>query len=62
MIDKIVIIRKRKEIEKRVFSILIKTEIIDKLDKLSTESGLSRNALIEEILCYGVDNIQFEFE
>ena len=49
MIDKIVIIRKRKEIEKRVFSILIKTEIIDKLDKLSTESGLSRNALIEEI-------------
>ena len=60
MEDKIILIKKRGEYDKKVFSILIKSEIIDKLDKISGKSGISRNEIIAQILSYGVDHIEIE--
>ena len=59
MEDKIILIKKRGEYDKKVFSILIKSEIIDKLDKISGKSGISRNEIIAQILSYGVDPVSY---
>lgn len=42
----------------KVFSVRIKDDIVEKLDKLSAETNRSRNELINIILEYGADNCE----
>ena len=41
-----------------VFSIRIRTDIKDKIDKIATDSGYSRNSLIETFLEYAADHCE----
>ena len=50
-------ISKRSNI-KKVFSIRIKEEIVNKLDELSKETNRSRNELINIMLEYGINNCE----
>ncbi len=40
----------------KTFSVRLKDEIVDKLNKLSEESNRSRNELINILLDYAIDN------
>lgn len=42
----------------KVFSIRIKDETVDNLDKLSKETNRSRNELINLLLDYAIDNCE----
>lgn len=42
----------------RTFSVRIKEETVNKLDKISKETNRSRNELINILLDYGVDNLE----
>lgn len=54
------IIKKRGEDGNRVISVRLREEILDKIDRIASESNHSRNELINLILEYGVDNIIIE--
>ena len=43
----------------KVFSIRLLEETVDELDHISAESGLSRNRVIDIILCHGIKNYKF---
>ena len=53
-------LKRRGEDGYRVTTIRIKTDLLDTLDKLAAEGNYSRNELINIILQYGVDHIEFE--
>ena len=42
----------------RTFSVRIKEETVNKLEKISKETNRSRNELINILLDYGVDNLE----
>ena len=44
----------------KTFSIRVREDIVDELDKLAAETNRSRNELINIILRHGVDNIEIE--
>ena len=51
-------IKKRGEDGNKIISVRIKEEVLSELDRISNESNLSRNQLINLILQYGIDNIE----
>lgn len=51
-------IKKRGEDGNKIISVRIKEEVLSELDRISSESNLSRNQLINLILQYGIDNIE----
>lgn len=61
-VDKKLIIKKRSNIKGedgyKTFSVRIKEETVEKLDKLSQETGRSRNELIGMILEFGIENCE----
>ncbi len=44
----------------RVFSVRIRSEIVTELDKISTETGHSRNELIGTLLEFALNNVSLE--
>ncbi len=58
MKEKLIISKKRLKGDDgfKTFSIRIKEETVEKLDKLSGETGRSRNELINLLLDFAVDN------
>lgn len=58
--DKKLVIKKRSKGEDgyKTFSVRIKEETVEKLDKLSEETGRSRNELIGMILDFGIENCE----
>ena len=42
----------------KVFSIRLKKEIVDELDKISNKTNRSRNELINILLEFGIENIE----
>lgn len=56
MSDRLVI-KKRGEDGYKTFSVRLKSDTVDKIDKLSKETNLSRNQLIQEMLDFAVDRI-----
>ena len=59
--DKLLIKSKRKlhgEDGYSVFSIRIRSEIKDKIDKIAADSGYSRNSLIETFLGFAADRCE----
>lgn len=60
--DKKLIISKRSKVKGedgyKTFSVRIKDETAEKLDKLSEETGRSRNELIGIILEFGIENCE----
>ncbi len=44
----------------KVFSIRIKSEIVEKLDAISSETGHSRNELIGTLLEFALNNVSLE--
>lgn len=44
----------------RLFSIRIKEELVDRIDKLSTETGRSRNELIGIFIEFAMDRCKIE--
>ena len=46
----------------KVFSIRIKEETVTKIDKISTQTGRSRNELIGKFLDYAVERCKIEEE
>ncbi len=59
-VDKKLVIKKRSKGEDgyKTFSVRIKEETVEKLDKLSEETGRSRNELIGMILDFGIENCE----
>lgn len=51
-------IKKRGEDGNKIISVRIKEDILNELDKISKESNLSRNELINLILKYGIENLE----
>ncbi len=58
MKDKLIIKKKNLKGEDgyKTFSVRIKQETVDKLDKLSTETNRSRNELVNILLEYAIEN------
>lgn len=59
MSDRLVI-KKRGDDGYKTFSIRIKNETVDKIDKIASESNLSRNQIIQEILDFASDKIDIQ--
>ncbi len=59
MADRLVI-KKRGDDGYKTFSIRIKNETVDKIDKIASESNLSRNQIIQEMLDFASDKIDIE--
>ncbi len=53
-------IKKRGEDGSRVITVRLRTETLAELDKLASETGYSRNELINLILSHGIKNIEIE--
>lgn len=53
-------IKKRGEDGNKIISVRIQTEILNELDRISTECNYSRNELINMILRHGIKNIIIE--
>lgn len=51
-------IKKRGEDGSRVITVRLRTETLSELDRLSAETGYSRNELINLILSHGIKNIE----
>ena len=54
------VIKKRGDDGYKTFSIRIKNETVDKIDKIASESNLSRNQIIQEILDFASDKIDIQ--
>ena len=52
--------KKRGDDGYKTFSIRIKNETVDKIDKIASESNLSRNQIIQEILDFASDKIDIQ--
>ena len=52
-------IKRRGEDGSKIISIRIKEDILNELDKIAKESNYSRNELINLILKYGIENLEF---
>ena len=59
MADRLVI-KKRGDDGYKTFSIRIKNETVDKIDKIASESNLSRNQIIQEMLDFASDKIDIQ--
>ncbi|SCY44519.1 Ribbon-helix-helix protein, copG family [Lachnospiraceae bacterium XPB1003] len=59
MADRLVI-KKRGDDGYKTFSIRIKNETVDKIDKIASESNLSRNQIIQEMLDFASDKIEIQ--
>ncbi len=59
MSDRLVI-KKRGDDGYKTFSIRIKNETVDKIDKIASESNLSRNQIIQEMLDFASDKIDIQ--
>ena len=59
MSDRLVI-KKRGDDGYKTFSIRIKNETVDKIDKIASESNLSRNQIIQEVLDFASDKIDIQ--
>ena len=53
-------IKKRGEDGHRMITVRIRTETLEKLDKIAAEANYSRNELINVILEHGVESIEIE--
>lgn len=62
VMDKKLIISKRSKMKGedgyKTFSVRLKDETVEKLDKLSEETGRSRNELIGMMLEFGIENCE----
>ncbi len=58
MDDKKLKITRKLDDNYKVFSIRLKTETIDELDRISNETNRSRNELINIMLEFGIENIE----
>lgn len=60
--DEKLIIKKRSKVKGedgyKTFSVRIKDETVEKLDKLSEETGRSRNELIGMMIEFGIENCE----
>lgn len=54
------VIKKRGEDGNKVISIRIKEDLLAELDRVSSETNISRNELINIILRHGLDNLKIE--
>ena len=54
------VIKKRGDDGYKTFSIRIKNETVDKIDKIASESNLSRNQIIQEMLDFASDKIDIQ--
>ena len=52
------VIKKRGEDGNKIITVRIKEDILKELDRIAGESNYSRNELINNILDYGVHNIE----
>ena len=59
MSDRLVI-KKRGDDGYKTFSVRIKNETVDKIDKIASESNLSRNQIIQEMLDFASDKIDIQ--
>lgn len=59
MADRLVI-KKRGDDGYKTFSIRIKNETVDKIDKIASETNLSRNQIIQEMLDFASDKIEIQ--
>ena len=59
MADRLVI-KKRGDDGYKTFSIRIKNETVNKIDKIASESNLSRNQIIQEMLDFASDKIEIQ--
>ncbi|MCR5390197.1 MAG: ribbon-helix-helix domain-containing protein [Lachnospiraceae bacterium] len=57
MADRLVI-KKRGDDGYKTFSIRIKNETVDKIDKIASETNMSRNQIIQEMLDFASDKIE----
>ncbi len=60
MADRPLKLKKRGDDGYRVTTIRVRKDLLETLDKLAAEANYSRNELINIILRYGVENIEFE--
>ncbi len=59
MADRLVI-KKRGDDGYKTFSIRIKNETVDKIDKIASETNMSRNQIIQEMLDFASDKIEIQ--
>ena len=60
MNDELVITKKRGEDGYKIFSVRVREDIVSRIDKISSESGRSRNEVIGILLEYSVDRCRIE--
>lgn len=53
-------IKRRGEDGNRMITVRIKSEILEKIDKIASEANYSRNEIINLILAHGVEEITIE--
>ena len=53
-------IKRKGEDGNKIISVRISEDTLSKLDQIASETNYSRNALINLILAYGVENIEIE--
>ncbi len=59
MADRLVI-KKRGDDGYKTFSIRIKNETVEKIDKIASETNMSRNQIIQEMLDFASDKIEIQ--
>lgn len=59
MADRLVI-KKRGDDGYKTFSIRIKNETVDKIDKIASETNMSRNQIIQEMLDFASNKIEIQ--
>lgn len=58
--EQLIIKRKRGEDGYKVFSVRVREDIINRIDKIATETGRSRNEVIGILLEYSVERCRIE--
>ena len=58
--EKEILIKKRGEDGYKIISVRMKDDLVDKLDKLSTETNRSRNELINMLLIQAISLVRIE--
>lgn len=54
------VIRKRGDDANKIISVRINETVLEKLDKIASETNYSRNELINLILSHGIENIEIK--
>ena len=58
--NKPLVIKRKGEDGSKIITIRIKVDILNKLDKMASESNFSRNELITTLLKYAIENTEIQ--